>query len=188
MAADLSSLLARIDTEGPKIVEHLLSEFAGLQVGRASAALVENVVVEAYGQKQPLKGLAQIMIPDARSIRIQPWDRGTLTAIEKGIQMSDMGLNPNNDGVAIHINIPPLTEERRKDLVKVVKRMAEDAKIALRNLRQDLHSKLRALEQSKEISEDYSHNMQKDLQVKVDKLNDEIEARRQKKEDDVMTV
>lgn len=181
-------LFLNFELEANKIMEHLKGEYSGLQIGRASSALVENLMVEAYGQKQSLKGLAQVVIPDARSIRIQPWDRGTLSAIEKAIQLSDLHLTPNNDGVAVHINIPPLTEERRKDLSKVVRRMGEDAKISVRSARQEVHSKLREMEQNKQISEDDNRGAQKDLQLKVDKLNEEIEIMMKRKEEDVMTL
>lgn len=190
MSAEFATqpFLDRIDSEFKKIIDRLRTEFAALQIGRASAVLVENLQVEAYGTKQSLKGLAQIVIPDARSIRIQPWDRSTLGAIEKAIQISDLHLTPTNDGTMIHLNISPLTEERRNELTKVVRRIAEDAKISVRNARQDVHSAVRDLEHAKQITEDDRRLAEKELQDRVTKANTEIESMMGKKEEEVMKI
>lgn len=171
-----------------KAVSHLKDEFSRLQVGRASASLVEEVRVDAYGSLQPLKSVASVSVPDAKTIQIQPWDRGLLTAIDKGIQMANLGLTPNNDGVVIRINIPPLTEERRKELVKVVGRYSEEAKIGVRNVRQDVNNTLNAMKKASEITEDELHGAMKELQVHVDHANKEIDEMAKKKEQDIMTV
>ena len=171
-----------------KVIDHLKSEFSHLQVGRASAALVEGVMVEAYGQNQPLKALAHISVPDSKTLQIQPWDKGTLQAIEKGIQQANLGLTPSNDGILIRINIPALTEERRRDLSKVVNKLAEDARISVRHARQGVMDKIRGQEKAKEISEDIAKGLEKKLQERVDAINQEIETSAKSKEKDIMTV
>src|SRR6185369_11584104 len=140
-------------------------------IGRASASLVENIMAEAYGSHQPLKGLAHISLPDAKTIQIQPWDKSTLKPIETAIQMANLGLTPNNDGIVIRINIPALTEERRRDLTKVVNKLAEDARISIRHSRQTLMDKIKGQEKNKEISEDMAKGLEKKLQEKVDAMN-----------------
>lgn len=171
-----------------KAIDHLKDEFSKLQVGRATPALVEDVKVDAYGSLQPLKAVASVSVPDAKTIQIQPWDRSLLGAIEKGIQIANIGLTPNNDGIYIRINIPPLTEERRKDLVKVVSRYAEDAKIAIRNTRQDTNNSFNAMKKNSEMTEDELHAGMKVIQDHVDRSNREIEEMSKKKEQDIMTV
>lgn len=176
------------EKEFAKVVNHLKEEFARLQVGRASPLLVEHVLVEMYGSTQPLKAVAGINIPDARTIQIQPWDRGSLGPIEKSIIAANLGLNPVNDGVCIRINIPPLTEERRTQLTKTVKKLAEDARISVRNGRQDAHNTFKKMKEDKIITEDYVHSADKDLQAKVDKVNKDIDELCKTKEQDVMTI
>ncbi len=185
MAADI---IAQGEVEMKKVIEHLKTEYSHLQIGRASASLVEGVMVEAYGTHQSLKGLAHISVPDAKTIQIQPWDKSTLQPIEKAIMMANIGLTPNNDGIVIRINIPPLTEERRKDLTKVVHKLAEDARISVRHARQGVMDKIKAQEKAKELSEDAAGGLEKKLQDKVDSMNKEIETLAKNKEHDVMTV
>lgn len=184
----MADLIALADAEMKKVVDHLKTEYSHLQIGRASASLVEGVMVEAYGTTQSLKGLAHISVPDAKTIQIQPWDKGTLQAIEKGIMMANLGLNPSNDGIVIRINIPPLTEERRRELTKVVNKLAEDARISIRHARQGIMDKIRAQEKSKEISEDVGKGLEKKLQDRVDAVNKDIEMHAKSKEADVMKV
>src|SRR5579883_641461 len=160
----MADLIAQGESEMKKVIEHLKTEFSHLQVGRASASLVENIMVEAYGSHQPLKGLAHISVPDAKTIQIQPWDKSTLQPIEKAIQIANLGLTPSNDGIVIRINIPPLTEERRRELTKVVNKLAEDARIGIRHARQTVMDKIRAQEKAKEISEDMAKGLEKKLQ------------------------
>lgn len=171
-----------------KALQHLKDEFSRLQIGRASPSLVEEVRVEAYGTLQPLKSVASVSVPDSKTIQIQPWDRGLLGAIEKGIQMANLGLTPNNDGIVIRINIPPLTEERRKDLVKVVGRYTEESRIAVRNVRQDLNNTFSTMKKNGEMTEDELHNGTKRLQDRVDHYNQEIDEMAKQKEKDIMTV
>lgn len=180
-----------IDTanaEFQKAIVYLKNEYARLQTGRATPALVENIKIEAYGSLQPLKGLASISVPDPKTLQIQPWDRGILGAIERAIQTANLGLNPVNDGRLLRLPMPPLTEERRKELVKVVHQLAEQAKISIRTSRGAAHSAFRNMEDNKEISEDERRLSEKHLQEKVDSANKEVEELAKKKEQEVMTV
>ena len=181
-------LIDSADAQMKKALEHLKEEFSKLQVGRATPALVEDVKVEAYGSLQALKAVASVSIPDAKTIQIQPWDRGLLGAIDKGIQIANIGLVPNNDGVYIRINIPPLTEERRKDLVKFVGRYSEEAKIGIRNVRQETNNTFNTMKKNSEMTEDEVHGGTKKLQDIVDSYNKEVDEMSKKKEQDIMTV
>ena len=184
----VSDAISKAISEFYKAIVHLKEEFARLQVGRANAGLVENISVEMYGVSQPVKSVANISIPDARTIQIQPWDKGALAHIEKAIVGIGTGLNPMNDGVVIRINIPPLTEERRKDLTKHVRKLAEDTKIAIRTSRQDAHNEFKKLKADNVITEDDLFSGDKDLQKKVDEANEKVDALAKAKEQDVMTV
>lgn len=167
-----------------KSLDHLQVEFSKLQTGRANAALVEGLMVETYGTKMPLKGLASIAVPEFNQIMIQPWDRSQLQAIEKSIRDANVGLNPQNDGVVIRLVVPALTEERRKELVKLVNRTAEETRIAVRNARHEALSELKKLE----LPEDDLKGKENLLQKQVDEFNKKIEEAAKKKEQDVMTV
>lgn len=181
-------LVQKAKADFQKTLEHLNDEFGKLQTGRASPALVEHLMVEAYGSMQAVKNVAGVSVPDGRTIQIQPWDRGLLHAIEKAIQVSDLNLNPVNNGLAVILNIPPLTEERRRDLVKVVNRIAEEAKIAVRNLRHDLITLVKRMEHDSELTEDDRKGVENDLQGAVDDANKQIEEMARKKEEAIMTV
>jgi ribosome recycling factor len=137
---------------------------------------------------QPLKAVANIAVPDAKTVQIQCWDKSLMSAVEKAIQISDIGINPVNDGVYIRLNIPPLTEDRRKDLVKVVHRMAEEARIVVRTERQQANGKIGDLEKAKTISEDDARGFQKKLQDKVDQVNKTIDEVAKKKEVELLTI
>lgn len=184
MDAELQQLQAELD----KTVSHLQEEFSRLQIGRASSALVEQLEVEAYGVKQPLKTIASISVPDAKTVQIQPWDKANLGPIEKAIQISDINISPVNDGASIRLNIPPLTEERRKDLAKIVHKLAEDARIVVRNARQKVHEKIKEKEKAGEITEDDARGADKKMQEKIDQTNQKIEDLAKSKENDVLTV
>lgn len=175
-------------TEFNKAIDHLKDEYSRLQIGRASAAMVENIPVEVYGNSQPLKGVANISIPDPRSLMIQPWDKSNLAAIEKGIIAMNLGLNPVNDGSFIRINFPPLTEERRMELGKRVKQLAEDCRIVVRNLRQVAHNVFKKLKTDNLITEDDIHTADKRLQDKVDEANGKIDELAKNKEKDILTI
>ena len=142
---------------------------AHIRTGKASVGLVEPLKVEVYGTEMPITQVASLSTPDARTIAIQPWDRTTINAIEKAIQKSDLGLNPMSDGTMIRLAIPALTEERRRELVKLVKKYAEEAKVALRNIRRDANEHIKRLEKNHEVSEDDSHKTQERIQVMTDK-------------------
>ena len=146
-----------------KAVEHVQSQFTTVRTGRAAPALVERLMVEYYGAPVPLQQLAGFQVPEARQLVVKPHDRGALNAIEKAIRDSDLGVNPSNDGVVIRLNFPPLTEQRRKDYVKIVKQMAEDGRVAVRNIRRDARKHLEASEKAAEISADELERAEKDL-------------------------
>lgn len=184
----VQNALTEAHEEFEKAVKHLQEEFNRLQVGRANSALIENINVEVYGASQPIKAMASISIPDSKTIQIQPWDKSLLAAVEKGIVGSGLNFNPINDGVCVRINIPPLTEERRKDLVKIVYKLEEDSKIVIRTARQEANNHFKQLKTSSEITEDDLAGAEKQLQVKVDEYNTKLEVMAKDKEREVMTV
>lgn len=169
-------------------IKHLADEFSRLQMGRASAALVEDINVDVYGSRQTLKSIASISIPEPRALVIQPWDKSNLAAIEKGIVGAGIGLNPVNDGNLIRINMPPMTEERRAETAKKVRKMGEDAKISIRNARQEAHNNFKKMKADSTITEDDLHSSEKKLQDRVDDANKVIEEMVHNKETDIMTV
>jgi ribosome recycling factor len=146
-----------------KAVLHVQGQFATVRTGRAAPALVEQLQVEYYGSHVPLQQLASIQVPEARQLLIKPHDRGSMAAVEKAIRDSDLGVAPNNDGVVIRLNFPPLTEERRRDYVKIAKNMAEDGRVAVRNIRRDARKHLEAFEKDGEISADDLERAEKEL-------------------------
>ncbi|MCA9373930.1 MAG: ribosome recycling factor [Candidatus Gracilibacteria bacterium] len=184
----MDSAMNQLKTDLDKVVSHLQDEYSRLQIGRASATLVEQVEVDVYGSKQPLKAVASISVPDAKTIQIQPWDKANLGPIEKAIQVSDINIAPVNDGVVVRLNIPPLTEERRRDLTKVVHKLAEDARISVRTARQKVHDEIKSQQKNGDLTEDDAKGADKKLQEHVDKVNQTIEEMAKKKETDVMTV
>ena len=169
-------------------VEALQRELQTVRTGRASPSLVERLVVDYYDTPTPLAQLASIHATDPRTLTIQPWDKKALGDIEKAIQKSDLGLNPNNDGSVIRLTLPPLTEERRKDLVKVVHKKVDEAKIAVRNIRRDAHDKLRDQEKKKDISADDLKRGTDRLQKLTDKYVEEVEGVGHAKEREIMEV
>ena len=177
-----------VKAEFKKTVDHLKESFSKLQIGRASTTLIEDVKVEAYGTLQPLKAVASVSCPDAKTIQIQPWDKSNLSHIENAIKLSGLNLNPINDGQYVRISIPALTEERRAELTKIVHKMAEEARIAVRASRQTAHEAFKKLESDKKISEDENHGADKKLQDEVDKANKELEDIAKAKEHDIMTI
>jgi ribosome recycling factor len=171
-----------------KAIAALEREFAGLRTGRASTALVENIKVDYYGAPTPINQLGSVAVPDSRTITIQPWDRGSFGLVEKAIQKADLGLNPMNDGKLIRIAIPPLTEERRKDLVKVSRKYTEDSKVAIRNIRRDANDSLKKLEKDKTISEDDSKKAQDFIQKLTDSYVAKADKVAQAKEKEIMEI
>lgn len=173
-----------------KALSALEREFGKLRTGRASTSLVEGLKVDYYGTPTPVGQLASIATPDSRTITIQPWDRGSFSLVEKAILKSDLGLTPINDGKIIRIGIPPLTEERRKDLVKVARKYGEDAKVAIRNIRRDANETLKKLEKdkSKGFSEDDIKKAQDSVQKLTDGYVNKVDLKCQAKEKEIMEV
>lgn len=166
----------------------LHDDLAAVRTGRANPGLVEKLPVEYYGNPTPLLQLASISVPEPRTITIKPFDASTIKSIEKAIQTSDLGLNPNSDGKVIHLNLPPLNEERRRDLVKHVHHRLEEARIAVRNIRRDAHNDMRDFEKEKLISEDDLERGEGDLQKLTDRFIEEIAAHGKTKEAEIMEV
>lgn len=171
-----------------RAVDDLKKDLNTVRTGRASPSILDNVMVEYYGAATPLNGLAQIAVAEARQLMIQPYDRTAIAAIEKAILKADLGLTPNNDGSVIRLNIPALTEQRRKDLVKAVHKMVEEHKVAVRNGRRDVHDKLRGLEKDKSASTDDVKRAQERLQKITDKVIAELDAVGRDKESEIMAV
>jgi ribosome recycling factor len=171
-----------------KAVEALRQDLATIRTGRANPALVERIQVEYYGAPTPINQLATISVPDARQLVIQPWDRKILTDIEKAIQRSDLGINPNNDGQVIRLVIPPMSEERRRDMVKMLHKKLDEHKVAVRNIRRDAHDKLRDREKKKEISEDELKRNTEKLQKLTDRYIEEMERVGKAKELEILEV
>jgi ribosome recycling factor len=171
-----------------KALEVLQRDLATVRTGRASPALVEHLKIDYYGTPTPLNQLATISTPEARLIVIQPWDRGSIGAIEKAILKSDLGLNPASDGTVIRLAIPQLTEERRQDIAKQVRKRTEDARVAVRNIRRDCHDRIRRLEHDHEISKDDLHRSENELQKLTDDHVKEIDKIGHEKEEEVLTV
>jgi ribosome recycling factor len=171
-----------------KAVEHARAEFSGIRTGRAAPALVEKIIVEYYGSEVPLQQLAGFQVPEARMLVISPYDKGSLGAIEKALQHSDLGLNPSNDGQVIRLTFPQLTAERRKELVKVVKAMAEDGRIAIRNRRRAARHELEAMVKDGEVSEDDIARAEKELDKLTHAQEAEIDKALEQKEQELLEV
>jgi ribosome recycling factor len=171
-----------------KAVEATQHNFNSVRTGRANASLLDRITVEYYGAETHLKALANISSPDATTLMIQPFDRSSMRAIEKAISESDIGLTPNNDGSSIRLNIPPLTTDRRKELVKMVSKLAEEGKVAIRNVRRDAIDSLRKLEKAKEISEDDSKSQQEQVDKLTEKFVKTIDKVTAEKEKEISTI
>jgi ribosome recycling factor len=182
------AVISAIEAKMGRAVEIMERDFQGLRTGRASTSLVERLVVEYYGTPTPLNQIAGISVPEAHQIVIQPWDRSVLGAIEKAIQKSDIGLTPNVDGSVVRLNIPPLTEERRRDIVKAVHRRMEEAKVEIRNHRRDAGDVLKKEEKDGSLGSDAAHRELDQLQKVTDRFTAEIERLGAHKEHEVMEV
>jgi ribosome recycling factor len=181
-------LFKDIESKMGKCVEATRSEFAAIRTGRASPALLDRLHVEAYGQSVPLKQVAGVAAPDPRTLVITVWDKSVVGDIRKAIEKSELGLTPNIDGSAIRLSIPPLNEERRKDLVKIIKKKAEDGKVAVRNIRHKSHDDLRAQLKRHDITEDDNKRLQDQLQKLTDRFIKDIDSLVASKEKEVMEV
>src|SRR5690606_12906889 len=171
-----------------KAVQALSRELSTVRAGRANPAILDKVTVDYYGAPTPLNQLASINVPEARMLVIQPYDKSVLGDMEKAIQKADLGLNPTNDGSIIRISIPPLTEERRRELVKVVKKYAEESKVAVRNVRRDGNDELKKLEKNGEITEDELRSLTEDIQKLTDESINKIDSVTKEKEKEIMEV
>ena len=179
-------ILSELREKMAKTGEALKKEFKRIRTGRASTALLDGIKVHCYDTQMPLEQVASISVPESRLITIQPWDQSVIGEIEKSILKSELGLTPMNDGKIIRISIPPLTEERRKELAKLAKKMAEDSKIAIRNLRREANEMFKGLKNEKEISEDEFHGSQEDVQKITDEFVKKIEEITAQKEKEII--
>ncbi|MBO8162488.1 MAG: ribosome recycling factor [Brevibacillus sp.] len=182
------SILKDMEERMSKAVATLKKDLAALRAGRANPALLDKVTVDYYGTPTPINQLANISAPEARLLTIQPWDKSALKDIERAIQQSDLGLTPSNDGSIIRIAIPPLTEERRRELVKVAGKDGEEAKVAIRNIRRDANEEIKKLEKAGTISEDESRRHQETIQKTTDKFIGEVDKLVKEKEKEIMEV
>ncbi len=184
MSVDFKEYSRKMD----RTLEHLREDFDAVRAGRANAKVLDRITVEYYGSETPLNGVATISSPDARTLVITPWDTKLLKDIQKAIQMSDLGINPQNDGRVIRLVFPQLTEERRKDLSKQVKKYAEDAKVAMRNIRRDGMDYVKKLKKNGEITEDDQKKAEKDLQDMLDQYTKKVDAALAKKDKELMSI
>ncbi|MBL8030505.1 MAG: ribosome recycling factor [Candidatus Doudnabacteria bacterium] len=171
-----------------KVMEHYVHDLSSVRTGRANPAILNTVMVESYGSKMSIEHVASVTVSDARTLTISPWDKGQLQAIDKAIQMANLGFNPSNDGQVLRITLPALNEERRKEMVKSVGQIAEKARIGIRNVREDIIKEMKRAEGDGKISKDDLTGGQKKLQEIVDKYNEEIKKHADSKEKEVMTV
>ena len=184
MSVDFKDYSRRME----KALDHLSEEFGAVRAGRANAKVLDRITVEYYGSETPLNGVATISSPDARTLVIQPWDNTLLKEIQKAIQASDLGINPQNDGKVVRLVFPQLTEERRKELTKQVKKYAEDAKVAMRNIRRDGMDYVKKLKKDSEITEDEQKKAEKDLQDLLDKFTKKVDDACAAKEKELMAI
>ncbi len=184
----MQTVFAYAEEKMKKTVSVLNSEYAGMRAGRANASVLDKIRVDYYGTPTPINQMAAVSVAEARILTIQPWDKTTLGPIEKAILASDIGINPQNDGVTIRLIFPQLTEERRKDLCKDVKKMAEDSRVAVRSIRRDALDKLKKMEKASEITEDDLKVAEKKIQDYTDKFVKEIDKSADEKEKDIMAI
>ena len=184
----IKDILNKQEERMQKCIESLKKEFATLRAGRATPALLDKVMVDYYGAPTPVNQVAKVTVPEPRMIIIQPWEKTILHDIEKAIMKSELGLTPNSDGNAIRLSIPQLTQERRQELVKTVNKKAEEAKVAIRNVRRDGNDAIKKLEKAKEITEDESKKGQEDVQKLADKYIKQVDTSKAAKEKEVMEV
>lgn len=171
-----------------KSIETYRQELAGMKAGRATPAMLDKIRVDAYGVPTPVNQVANIDVPDSRTIVIKPWDRSMVKALEKAIQISDLGLTPNSDGIVIRLIIPPMTEDRRKEMVKVVHKRTEEERVVVRNIRRDANDQVKKAEKEKSISEDESKRTQDEIQKLTDKYIKEVDRLMAVKEKEIMEV
>lgn len=184
----IESIISSKKKDFEKVLDHLQHELNGLRTGRAHPALLSTVQVEVYGSKMPLEHVASVSVSDAKTLAISPWDKGQINAIEKGIQIANLGLNPSNDGNVIRLTLPPLTEDRRKELVKLLGQMIEQSRIGIRQVREDVIKAMKKAKEDGDISDDDLVHGQRKLQEVVDQYNETIKSAGSEKEKDLTTV
>jgi len=184
----IKDMLSSAESRMRGAIQVLHDDLAAIRTGRANPGLVEKLPVEYYGAPTPLMQLASISVPEPRSLMIKPFDPSTIKVIERAIQASELGLNPNNDGKVIHLNLPPLTEERRRELAKHVHHRLEESRVAIRNIRRDTHNDMRDFEKEKLVSEDELKRGEDDLQKLTDRFVEEVAEMGKKKETEIMEV
>lgn len=184
----LNTVITEAEDKMKKTIARIQQEFAAIRTGRAAPAILDRVEVEYYGSMTAIKAIASVSTPDARTLAIQPFDRSALSAIEKAILKSDLGLTPTNDGQTLRIVFPPPTQERRKELVKLAKKEAEEGKVAIRNVRRDEQDKIKAAEKKSEITQDDAKRLQDQLQKVTDRFVAEIDKLLASKEAEIMEV
>ncbi len=182
------NLIEKYKPEFDKVVEYLKNELSALRTGRATPALVENILVEAYGVKTPIKGLGGISVPDPKTILIEPWDKGILKEMEKAIHLANIGISPVIEGGRIRLVISPLTEESRKELIKVLQQKLEKSRISLRGIRDKTRSEILEAEREKQITEDDRYRLQEKLDELVEEFNFKIKEIGEQKEKEIMTI
>ncbi len=171
-----------------KVIEHLKGDISSLRTGRATPALVEDIVVEAYGSRQPLKTVATITVQDAKTLAIDPWDKSLVQAIDSALRNSQLGINPVNDGRLIRLPLPDLTQERRQELIKVLHQKLETARISIRKVREEVRDDIDKKEKNKEMSEDEKYKLQDELEKLVKEYNDKIKVVGDEKEKEITTI
>lgn len=184
----IETIIKNYQSEVDKTLEHFEHELSALRTGRANPALLATVMVESYGSHMPLEHVASVTVSDAKTLTISPWDKTQMQAVEKGIQQANLGFNPSNDGNVIRISIPPMNEERRKEMVKLVGQIAEQARIGVRKVREEMIKALKKAEQDGHIREDEVAHGQKKVQALIDDINGRIKQAVEEKEKEVMTV
>jgi ribosome recycling factor len=182
-----AEILAEARRKMDKVLEVMARDLSRVRTGRASVALLEGIRVECYGTSMPLSQVASLAAPESRLLTVQPWDPSLLSDVEKALLKSDLGLTPANDGKLLRLPIPPLTTQRRKELVKTVKRMGEEAKVALRNLRRDANDRVKNLKKEKQVSEDEAHRVQEEIQKITDEYIKKVDLQAADKETEIMS-
>lgn len=184
----ISEIQQQCEYKMKRTVETLREDFVKIRTGRASVGLLDHVMVDYYGTPTPINQVAQVGVADARTLTVQPWEKNMVAPVEKAIRSSDLGLNPATSGMLIRVPLPPLTEERRREITKVVKHIGEESKVAIRNLRRDANEHVKRLLKDKEISEDDQKRSEKDIQKLTDNFIAQVDATVASKEKEVMTI
>ena len=180
--------LVEFDTKMTKTMNNMRGEFSSIRAGRANPAVLDKIRVDYYGTPTPINQMAAVSVSEARILVIQPWDKSSMKAIEKAIQTSDIGINPTNDGVVLRITFPPLTEERRKELCKTVRKLGEEAKVAIRSIRRDANEKFKAMKKNNEITEDDQKAYENDIQKLTDQYCKDIDTESAAKEKEILEL